>query len=562
VVQASVGNTRRLSVDAAATEFPLHGDALLIHSNGGAAWTVELSKGAHTITTRAYQHMRAGSEPARMEIVIDGVVASSFEVEPTSAHDFSFTTTFAQAGARTIEVRFTNDFFDFSEPQAKIDRNLFVEWVEVTAQVSEGAQCAIEAPGDACTRELVRALMARAWRRTPSEAELARFDALVTALVRDSGGDAIAVFEASIAAVLASPNTLYILERGEGEGAPGELTNFELATRLSIMLWGSIPDHELLAAAARGELHDDAMLLAQAERMLADPQAREHLKRSLLEHFGVDDLDFLTKDAELFPELTPALIESMRQEMTMLIEDSILDRRDLRHLFARRTSFVDARLARHYGLPTPEEDAFALVEFNPASERRGLLTTAGWLALNAKHHRTSAVLRGVYITGKLLCQPMGSPPDEIPSIEADPEDDETRHRTQRDLLQNVAGTTGPACIGCHARFEAVGLSLERFDAIGRWRADDGGLEIDTTGTFLWEPIEDHLDAIELLADESSLSSCLLRKLYTRGTGVGYSHLGWAFDDIGARLHEHGDLTEALLELVLHPGFRTIAPAQP
>jgi hypothetical protein len=339
----------------------------------------------------------------------------------------------------------------------------------------------------AAARRWISELGARAFRRPLTEAEADRYLLLFQdgAALSEPPDDPAAGVELVIVALLQSPHFLYRLEFGEvGPDGNRRPTAHELATRLSYLVWGGMPDLALTEAATAGTLHDPEELTWQARRMLEAPLARGAVLRFFEQWLRLDEVESVTasqgKDEERFPDYHDGVLTKLRGETEAFLETAIFEEQaGLDELFTASWTMLDAELVDWYdltgpGLPTGS--AFERVELDP-TRHAGLLTHSGLLALYAKPDRSSPVHRGKWVRESLLCQIPPPPPDVVPEP---PEVDETQTTRER-FAQHEAD---PACSGCHKLLDPIGLGFEHFDATGRYRETEDGLPIDATGEVL------------------------------------------------------------------------------
>lgn len=333
-------------------------------------------------------------------------------------------------------------------------------------------QCDVAAMGEAeCGRRFVERLATRAFRRPLSEVERAKYQRLVATAT--SQLDFTAALEVVIGAVLQSPNFLYHVERGI-EVAPGleRLDGSTVAARLSTALWQSLPDETLTAAASSGELSTAEGVEAQARRMMADPRARPVLVRLFVELTHADQLGLVGKDEALFPAWS-TLRSSMTEETTRFFDSVLFDGpASPEAIFSSRHTFVDAALARHYGLPAVT--GWQRVSLND-TPRVGALTQGALLAAFANSNQSSPVGRGLFVRKSLLCETPPPPPE---NADITPPDVKAGVPTRQRYAEH---SENPACSGCHALMDPIGLGFEHFDAIGGWRAKDEGVVVDASG---------------------------------------------------------------------------------
>jgi mono/diheme cytochrome c family protein len=326
----------------------------------------------------------------------------------------------------------------------------------------------------ACAKKILTALAARAYRQPPSSADL---DTLLGFYKSGrAGANFDAGIEQAVARVLVDPRFAFRFEREPPDvpaGASYRVSDTELASRLSFFLWSSIPDDELLQVAAEGKLHDPAVLEKQARRMLADPKSQ-----ALVTNFGAQWL-YLRELKSARPEargFNDNLRQAFRTETEMLLESILREDRSVIDLLNADYTFVDERLAKHYGIPNIRGSRFRRVQLT-GENRRGLLGQGSFLLVTSVASRTSPVARGKWILENLLGTAAPLPPPNVPSL------DETEAKPQSPTLRArmEQHRTNPTCAGCHKIMDPIGFSLENFDLIGRWRSSDAGAPIDAKG---------------------------------------------------------------------------------
>jgi len=372
--------------------------------------------------------------------------------------------------------------------------------------------------------QILRRLATRAYRRPVSDQELARLLKLVAAARAQNDG-----FEAGIQlaleAILVSPHFLFRVEldpEPNGVGRIRTLNEYELASRLSYFLWSSMPDDELFELAARGKLHEN--LDRQVRRMLGDPRSKALVENFAGQWLQLRNLDRAAPDKSQFPAFDDDLRRAMRTESEMFFETIVREDRSVLELLDADFTFVNARLARHYGLDGVEGDRFRRVSL-PAGggqdalhARGGVLTQAAILTVTSNPARTSPVKRGKWVLDNILGTPPPDPPPSVP-------------RLQDDAKAVAAGTVrqrmeqhrkDPDCAVCHKEMDALGFALENFDAVGAWRTKDGNFPIDAAaqlpdGRSFNGPRE--LKAV-LRGSKEQFARCLTEKLLTYAVGRG------------------------------------------
>jgi hypothetical protein len=384
------------------------------------------------------------------------------------------------------------------------------------------------AQGAACAASFVRGFGRKAWRRPLGDDEVARYTKVV-ADVTDALGTPAAGFEYGLAGLLQSPNFIYVAELGENDGGAGghvRFTSYEMATRLSYLLLGSTPDAALATAADSGALVTPAGLGAEVDRLLASAAARPALIAFFSDLFGLGELEQLAKDPDTYPGASAPLFAAMREEVERLVGDTTLDRRGvLLDLFDVPRAFVNADLAKHYGLAAPAGAGFASVALSPASERAGVLTTGAWLSVQAKPTSSSPTLRGVFVREKLLCQDVPPPPPNVDNQLPTPADRKGGPpMTTRQVLEHHR--TLPACASCHAFFDPIGVAFEHFDGVGAHRTTEEGIAIDTSGDLDGRTYRTLGELLTLLKSDPRVGACLARHAYNYASG----HQGGAGED--------------------------------
>jgi hypothetical protein len=415
-------------------------------------------------------------------------------------------------------------------------------------------QCDLEADG--CLASFIARFGRRAFRRTLTEQQKARLVALAEdslALVEDPSTAGRFV----LSAILQSPRFLYRSELGVSDrDHPGSrsLDGYELASRLSFLLWNSIPDEALLDAAEKGELASAEGLAKQARRLLAAPRAREALGAFYASYLGLDGLERLDKLSEAFPQMSPSLGAAMgEQTLRTMLAATLDEERDFRALFTTRRTFLNPELAALYGVPAPSAKGYAPYEFAADSPRAGLLTHASVLALHAHPTASSPTLRGKFIRESLLCQAVPPPP---PSVNTELPEASTTATARERLTQH---REDPACAGCHAITDPPGLALENFDGIGVYREREHGSEIDPSGELDGVAFADAAGLGEVLAQHPNLVPCFARVLLRHARGVleGKAERQ-AVDELVAQFAAAGyRVRELLVALVQSEAFRRV-----
>jgi hypothetical protein len=375
---------------------------------------------------------------------------------------------------------------------------------------AELVSCTPAATSDkACAEKFLAGFGRRAFRRPLTAAELTRFvklaDDAATTL-----GDFYQGLEFAVAGVLQSPSFLFRVELGEPD--PADTTRlryngYELATRLSYGLWNTTPDDALLAAAERGEL-DAAGLAKQADRLLADKRSARAFDNFHSERLGLAELSSLNKDGSLLGEIGDDLRSALREDvLRTFAELSKSPGQDFLAVFDTRVAYINKPLAALYA-QTMDDNALQRVELPADAKRLGFIGKPAFLALNAHNLETSPTLRGKYIRERVLCQAIPAPPANVVPVLGEPDPNAP---TMRDRLRVHA--TDAACAGCHTLMDPLGLALEHFDAVGRYRERDHGHALDTRGDLDGTAFDGAVELAKLLREDPRTAECLVRQAY-------------------------------------------------
>jgi hypothetical protein len=331
-----------------------------------------------------------------------------------------------------------------------------------------------EAP---CARQIMSTLVRRAFRRAPTDTDSESLLGFYQQ-ERDKTGNFEAGIEMALRRILADPEFVFRFEptpAGVAEGKPYQIRDTELASRLSFFLWSSIPDDELLTLGIEGKLHEPAVLEKQTRRMLADPKARALVTNFANQWLFLRELRNANPDVTIFPDFDDNLRQGFQRETEMLFESVMRENRSVLDLLDADYTFVNERLARHYGIPNVYGPDFRRVPV-PSDARRGLLGHGSLLLVTSNANRTSPVIRGKWILENLLGAQAPLPPPDVPPLEEKPT---AAARSVRERIEQHR--VNPACAGCHKIMDPIGLALENFDAIGRWRTTDEDVAIDASG---------------------------------------------------------------------------------
>jgi cytochrome c5 len=409
--------------------------------------------------------------------------------------------------------------------------------------------------GAACVEKIVGALARRAYRRPVSKAEVASLVRFV-GIAKAHGQSPEQGIELALQAMLVSPNFLFRIEHDPNPTDPTavhRISDVELASRLSYFLWSSMPDDELLGLAEAGKLHAPAALDAQVKRMLADPRSSALADNFAAQWLETRNLDVVKPDPQKFPEWNPELRDAMRTETSLFFDYVLRENRPMADFLDSRYTFLNERLAQHYGIDGVKGPEFRKVDLT-TDQRGGVLGQAGVLTVSSYATRTSVVIRGKYILQEILGTPPAPPPPDVPPL------DEAAVGTSLSLRQQMEKHRSNAvCASCHSKMDPLGFGLENYDAVGKWRTLDGKFPVDSSGTLpngktFATPAEMRTALVSLLPQ---FARALVEKLmmYALGRGIApYDRR--AIDQITSRLADEGyPFQTAIYEIVRSAPFQ-------
>ncbi len=564
----------RLGEPRAGNQLPTGG--YFLYANGTTSGRYHApSSGEYEIVVRAWG-TPGGDEHPNLRVVVDGDTAGDFGVGALRGDPSEHRVRVRlEAGAHQIGGAFTNDFWK----KDVADRNLAVESVSVRGPIAGTAARSVawervfqgHAPGGdeaASARAILAQFASRAFRRPANDREIEGLCG-VFAESRGAGDSFERAVQTALSAVLVSPAFLY---RAVGNPAPDDtgsvyrLNDYELASRLSYFLWSTMPDTELRDASDLGMLTDgfgESELRAQAKRMLADERTDVFIDNFVGQWMLLRNLDSLDIDRARFPEYDESLRADMIREVRMLFADVVRSDRSVLELLDADYTFVNARLAKHYGLDGVEGDRFRRVSLGEGSRRGGLLRTGAVLTVTSHPTRTSPVKRGLFVLDEFLGTPPPPPPPDIPRLEeaaAHVGDD----ASLREQLK--AHLTNPTCAVCHNRMDPIGLGLENYDAIGRWRDSYGQAPIDPSGELPGGVRFDGPEGLQkvLVGRESQFVETLVSKVLTYALGRGLEPFDRpTVQKIVDHVRANGDRFDALIEgIALSEAFRTCRGREP
>jgi hypothetical protein len=474
------------------------------------------------------------SPPVKFGFWMDGKLLHSMNVEtkpsklvyfnPYSEEEFRLV---LPEGDHVFRAAFIDDPFvkNLTDKEAYSDKkNKFLNMIKFVgpfpAKVEKASRkkiliCDPNTGGNACVEQILSKLAHRAFRRPVAKAEVAGLMKFV-AMSKAEGQSNEQALQLAIQAMLVSPHFLFRVEH-DPAGDPNRVhpvTDLELASRLSYFLWSSMPDDELLSLAESGKLR--GAMDAQIKRMFADPKSAAFAANFAGQWLETRNLDSVKPDPVKFPEWGPELRDAMKMETNLFFEHLLRENRPLADFLDANYTFLNERLAKHYGIEGITGGDFRKVDL-ATNQRGGVLAHASVLTVSSYPTRTSPVIRGKYILQNVLGAPPPAPPADVPTLNEEAVGTTASLRKQMEQHRN-----NPSCSSCHNRMDTLGFGLENYDAIGRWRAKDGKFDIDVAGAFpSGKAFDTPAQMRTLLRDElPEFARCLTEKMLTYALGRG------------------------------------------
>jgi mono/diheme cytochrome c family protein len=547
--------------------------------------------GEYVLRVKAYGE-QAGPDPARMALRVDGKEVAHMDVKAVAAAPETYEARVRLSGGkRRVTAAFVNDYYKPDDPDPKNrDRNLVVESLAIIGPVDSPALSAFQrrylsgaerADSAAREREVLEEVALHAYRRPATRAEIDRLIAL-----SPPEASLASCVHTALEAMLVSPNFLFLVEldpeppdRGarhtaaesRGGGSAGHrdesvsardadrdrihaIDDWELASRLSYFLWSSMPDDELFTRAEDGTLHEPDVLAAETLRMLRDARSTALTRDFASQWLQVRNLDHAAPDPTRFPEFDEELRAAMKAETAMFFDAVLRENRSVWTLIDSDFTFVNERLAKHYGIPGVHGSEMRRVRLQ-GGPRGGVLTQASVLTVTSNPTRTSPVKRGKWILETLIGKPTPPPPPGVGML------DESKAATDAASLRDrlAQHRSNPECSACHARLDPLGLALENFDAVGAWRDHDGAFAIDSTSALAdGRTFHGPGELKQILTSDESFVRCLTKSLATFALGRGVTAADEpAIDELVRSLADKPPtLTDVILGIVHLDAFRS------
>jgi len=507
--RAPGGDTFRIRADVTQEE---HVEGLPLGTRGGTLLTHTFTRdGEYEIQIRLArdrnEEIEGLREPHELEVLLDRARIKQFAIAPPTDKNFEAVDRHLKvrisvtAGPHQLGVTFLKNPSSLLETkrqpyQAHYNMHRHPRLTPAIYQISITGPYDSSQPGDSPSRrrifgsrptepsqdesyaeQILSPLMRRAYRRPVAKADLEKPMEFFRKARAEDGFDA--GIEAALSAVLISPEFLFRVEQDPGGIATNtvyRISDLELASRISFFLWSSIPDDELLDTAIRGQLHKPKVLAKQVRRMLADSSSHNLVNNFAAQWLHLRNLESITPDLRLFPDFDDNLRQAFRQETELFVESVLSEDRSVLDLLQADYTYLNERLAKHYGIPNVYGSHFRRVALGKEDQRGGLLRQGSVLTVTSYATRTSPVIRGKWILENILGTP---PPPPLPNVPALRDNTISATLSVRERLAEHRANT--ACASCHNLMDPPGFALENYDAIGRWRTLEDGLPIDASG---------------------------------------------------------------------------------
>jgi hypothetical protein len=427
--------------------------------------------------------------------------------------------------------------------------------------------CDPSADAGACENVFFTTFVKRAYRRPPTDTEVQRLQAVYAAGAANGGF--VAGIQLALEAVLQSPAFLYREELGAPDPSypnTARLTDYEVASELSFLITGSMPDAELLTAADNGTLKTVADFQREATRLLALPAAKPALRAFLHQWMATDQVATIDKDATVYPTFTPGVATSMQGELDQYFDQVLwTGTGSLREIFTSTQSFIDATLASTVYKVASPGTGFNAVTLD-AQTRAGILTRAGFLAAHADVDSSGPVPRGVFVLNSLLCEPPGPPPANVPAAPSAASAAQAHQTTRQRFIAHLSESF---CQDCHTSIDGVGFGFEEFDGMGVYRTTENGSPVDTSGTLVGTDVDGPFSGAsqlgQSLVKSQNAMSCFVKQVYRYAMGQEESAgVAPVLATLGKGFTADSRVTDVLASLVADPSFvlRTTTPAGP
>jgi len=513
-------------------------------------------------------HRGAQSKPVTLVISVDGKPYKTVTV-PVQISDVNKQGGATQRGVEEVKLflpsnqhvfraEFVNDEELEKIPAAgrtNVNQNIFPDTIELAGPFPPSEPHPVQkkllvcdpASGPACVDRILTALIHHAYRRPVTKLDVDGPTHIFNQ-AKAAGYTPAQSLQFAIATVLVDPQFLFRLERDPKAGTSAPITDVELASRLSYFLWSSMPDDELLKLGETNQLHLAAVLDAQVKRMLADTKSSAFAENFSGQWLETRSLDAVKRDAKKFPQWNNELKEAMRTETNMFFAAVMRENRPISDFIDGKYTFLNELLAKHYGIEGVKGDEFRRVELT-TDQRSGVFTQGSVLTVSAYPTRTSVVLRGKYLLENVLNAPPPPPPPDVPAL------NEAAVGVATSLRQQMETHRADAlCASCHAKMDPLGFSLENYDAIGKWRTEDGKFKVDASGKFPnGKSFDGPAEMKGMLKDNMpEFTKCVAEKMLTYALGRGVESFDrLTVQDLVRQTTQHDYKMQSLILGIVH-----------
>jgi hypothetical protein len=516
--------------------------------------------GEFVLSLRAFGRTLAGESP-RLKIELDGNELTVLDVTAAETNPDIFELAISTTGgSHDLTLTLLNPQYD---TEALEFRRVMFDWVKLEGPMeglvpssARGELITCELTYDeyeACAETVLSQFAHRAYRRPVTEAEITGLVDLVKMAVSESDHPEVGLANA-MQAVLLSPHFIFRVELDEDPTSldPHDLSDYELASRLSYFIWSSTPDETLLNLAAEGDLNDADVLATQVDRMLTDSRSQALVDNFAGQWLYTRAMNSVEPEPNTFPDFDDELSAGLRLETELFFKSFVDENTPVEKLLTADFTYLNERLATHYGIEGVTGSEMRRVDLAPSDKRGGLLTQGSLLTVTSYPARTSPVQRGKWVLQQMLCDEPAPPP---PGVEGLVEELSPTASLRERLEQHRAA---PVCAACHEIMDPIGFALEHFNAVGQWREDDNGYEIDDSGSFPdGTTFTGAFEMADVIKDDPKLRECVAEHMYTYAMGRGIEkyddyHLGEITENYSSA---GGGLRELIREIVLSESFR-------
>ncbi len=516
--------------------------------------------GDFVLSIRAFGREAAGASP-KLKVDLDGAELAVLDVTSSettpSIYEIAVSTT---GGSHDLSLTLTNPQYD---TEALEFRRVMFDWIKLEGPMdglvpsdARGKLITCEMTYDEyeeCARTVLTNFASLAYRRPALDSEVSGLVELVKMAVAESDHPEVGLANA-MQAVLISPHFIFRVELDEDPTSldPHDLSDYELASRLSYFIWSSMPDETLMNLAAEEELNDDTVLAEQVERMLNDSKSNSLVDNFAAQWLYTRAMNSVEPEPNTFPDFDDELADGLRKETEYFFKAFLDENIPIEEMLTADFTYLNERVATHYGIEGITGSEMRRVDLSGNDKRGGILTQGSLHTVTSYPARTSPVQRGKWVLEQILCNEPAPPPPGVEGLV----DEIDSNASLRDRLEQHRAD--PVCAACHQIMDPIGFSMEHFNAVGQWREDDNGFEIDDTGVFPdGTSFEGTFEMSEVIKADPKLRECVAEHMYTYALGRGYeSYDEYHLTELAERYSAAGGgLRDLIREIVLSESFR-------